>query len=158
MQHFEGLGPRHSQAVQEPQGRGQCDTSSLFPRKYFRILDWMTMAFTLSAWNCCWRVLSREVTKEAKLCKAPRAAFGSPTITQSRISYGCVLPIWQEALFLLCLLGSLPLPHHVHRAPSLQLCFQTLPLPSRLLNLLTQASPFLHTPVEPTGMGLLSPY
>ena len=36
-------------------------------------------------------------------------------ITWFSVSHCCVMPLWRETLFLLCLLGSLPPPHHLQQ-------------------------------------------
>lgn len=85
------------------------------------------MTFTPSDLSGYCRVLSRGMVKETELSQASSAGFESPNVTHPCISHCCVLPVWGETLFLLCLLGSLPLPHHVQQALSIQLCSQTFP-------------------------------
>lgn len=100
----------HPCKIQEPWERGQWDTLSQIP--HFENLDFTTMAFTLSERSCSWRVLSRGLTKETELFKAPSAVSGSPNTTQPYISHCLFCQFWQEILFMLCLLGLLLLPHH----------------------------------------------
>lgn len=45
------------------------------------------MAFTLSELSCYWRILSRGLTKETELVKAPCATSESPNTTQPCISH-----------------------------------------------------------------------
>lgn len=66
----------HPCKIQEPWERGQWDTLSQIP--HFENLDFTTMAFTLSERSCSWRVLSRGLTKETELFKAPSAVSRSP--------------------------------------------------------------------------------